>query len=101
MFFVFSLTVLFPTSSQLLDQELFCAVFFELTALVVCEPSTVGFNMADVEVMKNLPEVCVPLLKALLTSQYCSRLEGCLRIKISRKRCVNHVIQTSLLFVTL
>uniref|UniRef100_A0A3Q1J9C8 DNA-dependent protein kinase catalytic subunit n=1 Tax=Anabas testudineus TaxID=64144 RepID=A0A3Q1J9C8_ANATE len=56
-----------------------------LTALVVCEPSTVGFNMADVEVMKNLPEVCVPLLKALLMSPYCTRLEGSLRIKISRK----------------
>lgn len=61
-------------------------MFFELTALVVCEPSTVGFNMADVEVMKNLPEVCVPLLKALLSSTFHSRLEGSLRTKISRKR---------------
>lgn len=72
-------------------------MFFELTALVVCEPSTVGFNTADVEVMKNLPEVCVPLLKALLTSEYCSRLEGSLQMKISRKRCVSHVILTLLL----
>lgn len=72
--------------SQLLEQDIFCAVFFELTALVVCEPSTVGFNMADVEVMKNLPEVCVPLLKALLSSTFHSRLEGSLRTKISRKR---------------
>uniref|UniRef100_A0A8C9Y6X9 DNA-dependent protein kinase catalytic subunit n=1 Tax=Sander lucioperca TaxID=283035 RepID=A0A8C9Y6X9_SANLU len=57
----------------------------KLTALVVCEPSSVGFNMADVEVMKNLPEVCVPLLKALLASPYRTRLESSLRTKISRK----------------
>lgn len=54
--------------------------------MVVCEPSAVGFNMADVEVMKNLPEVCVPLLKALLASPYRSRLESSLRTKISCKR---------------
>ncbi|XP_039982420.1 DNA-dependent protein kinase catalytic subunit isoform X2 [Xiphias gladius] len=70
---------------KLLEQDIFCAVFFELTALVVCAPSAVGFNMADVEVMKNLPEVCVPLLRALLTSRYCARLESSLRTKISRK----------------
>uniref|UniRef100_A0A3Q3H3L0 DNA-dependent protein kinase catalytic subunit n=1 Tax=Labrus bergylta TaxID=56723 RepID=A0A3Q3H3L0_9LABR len=56
-----------------------------LTALVVCEPSSVGFNMADVEVMKKLPEVCVPLLTTLLASPYCSRIESSLRTKISRK----------------
>ncbi|KAF3836111.1 hypothetical protein F7725_028669 [Dissostichus mawsoni] len=55
---------------KLLEQDLFVSDFFKLTALVVCEPSAVGFNMADVEVMKNLPEVCVPLLKALLASPY-------------------------------
>uniref|UniRef100_A0A3B5Q076 DNA-dependent protein kinase catalytic subunit n=1 Tax=Xiphophorus maculatus TaxID=8083 RepID=A0A3B5Q076_XIPMA len=70
---------------KLLEQEVFCSVFFELTAAVVCEPSAVGFNMADVEVMRNLPEVCVPLLKALMASPYCGRLESSLRTKISRK----------------
>ncbi|XP_044195297.1 DNA-dependent protein kinase catalytic subunit [Thunnus albacares] len=70
---------------KLLEQDIFGSVFFELTAMVVCEPSSVGFNMADVEVMKNLPEVCVPLLKALLASPYCSRLESSLRTRISRK----------------
>ncbi|KAK7881227.1 hypothetical protein WMY93_029636 [Mugilogobius chulae] len=54
-------------------------------ALVVCEPSSVGFNMADVEVMNNLPEVCVPLLKALMSSPYQTRVESSLRAKISRK----------------
>ncbi|XP_062235399.1 DNA-dependent protein kinase catalytic subunit [Platichthys flesus] len=70
---------------KFLEQNFFCEVFFELTALVVCEPSAVGFNMADVEVMKNLPEVCVPLLNALLNSTYHARLESSLRTKISRK----------------
>ncbi|GAA6219422.1 DNA-dependent protein kinase catalytic subunit [Lates japonicus] len=70
---------------KLLEEDIFCAVFFELTALVVCEPSAVGFNMADVEVMKNLPEVCVPLLRALLTSTYRTHLESSLQTKISRK----------------
>ncbi|XP_041824461.1 DNA-dependent protein kinase catalytic subunit [Melanotaenia boesemani] len=68
-----------------LERDIFCSVFFELTATVVCEPSAVGFNMADVEVMKNLPEVCVPLLKALLASPYRSCIESSLRTKISRK----------------
>lgn len=60
--------------------------FFELAALVVCKPSSVGFNMADVEVMKNLPEVCVPALKALLASPYRANIEGSLRTKISHQR---------------
>ncbi|KAJ0059871.1 hypothetical protein NL108_014572, partial [Boleophthalmus pectinirostris] len=68
-----------------LEQDFFSPVFFELLALVVCEPSSVGFNMADVEVMNNLPEVCVPLLKALVASPYQSRVESSLRAKISRK----------------
>ncbi|XP_049912803.1 DNA-dependent protein kinase catalytic subunit isoform X2 [Epinephelus moara] len=70
---------------KLLEQDIFVSNFFELTALVVCEPSAVGFNMADVEVMKNLPEVCVPLLKALLASPYRTHLESSLRTKVSRK----------------
>ncbi|KAK2858626.1 hypothetical protein Q5P01_003246 [Channa striata] len=74
-----------PEFLKPLEQDLFCTIFFELTALVVCEPSSVGFNMADVEVMKNLPDVCVPLLKALLSSPYCTRLESSLQTKISRK----------------
>ncbi|XP_054478556.1 DNA-dependent protein kinase catalytic subunit [Anoplopoma fimbria] len=70
---------------KLLEQDIFVSDFFELCALVVCEPSTVGFNMADVEVMRNLPEVCIPLLKALLASPYSTRLETSLQTKISCK----------------
>ncbi|XP_010766865.1 DNA-dependent protein kinase catalytic subunit [Notothenia coriiceps] len=84
---------------KLLEQDLFVSDFFKLTALVVCEPSAVGFNMADVEVMKNLPEVCVPLLKALLASPYRSCLESSLRVKISRNSveelCSVDLYQTS------
>uniref|UniRef100_A0A3Q3GYS0 DNA-dependent protein kinase catalytic subunit n=1 Tax=Labrus bergylta TaxID=56723 RepID=A0A3Q3GYS0_9LABR len=65
--------------------EFTAMILVKLTALVVCEPSSVGFNMADVEVMKKLPEVCVPLLTTLLASPYCSRIESSLRTKISRK----------------
>ncbi|XP_059183485.1 DNA-dependent protein kinase catalytic subunit [Centropristis striata] len=70
---------------KLLEEDLFVSDFFALTALVVCEPSSVGFNMADVEVMKNLPEVCVPLLKVLLASPYHTHLESSLQAKISHK----------------
>lgn len=56
----------------------------------------IGFNMADVEVMNNLPEVCVPLLKALLASSYRSRVESSLRTKISRKRYVCGLIMLAL-----
>lgn len=57
-------------------------------ALTVCEPSSIGFNMADLEVMKHLPEVCVPLLKALLVSPYREDLEDSLRKRISQQRSV-------------
>ncbi|XP_070708776.1 DNA-dependent protein kinase catalytic subunit [Pempheris klunzingeri] len=70
---------------KLLEQDIFVSAFFELTAQVVCEPSALGFNLADVEVMKNLPEVCVPLLKALLASPYHTHLESSFRRKISCK----------------
>lgn len=53
---------------------------------MVCEPSTVGFNVADVMVMKNLPEVCVPALKALLASPYRALIESSLLGKISQQR---------------
>ncbi|KAJ0023075.1 hypothetical protein NQD34_015209 [Periophthalmus magnuspinnatus] len=68
-----------------LEQDVFSPVLFELVALVVCDPSSVGFNMADVEVMNNLPDVCVPLLKALVASPYRTGAESSFRARISRK----------------
>ena len=56
--------------------------------MVVCEPSTVGFNTADVVVMKNLPDICVPALKALLASPYQTLLESSMLGKISRQRYI-------------
>ncbi|KAL1006455.1 hypothetical protein UPYG_G00072620 [Umbra pygmaea] len=70
---------------KLLEKDLFGSAFLELIALTVCEPSSVGFNMADLEVMKNLPEVCVPLLKALLASPYREDLEDSLRKRVSQQ----------------
>lgn len=42
--------------------------------------------MADVVVMKNLPDVCVAALKALLTSPYHTLMESGIREKISQSR---------------
>lgn len=65
---------------------MFIPAFLELVAAVVCEPSTVGFNMADVVVMKNLPDVCVAALKALLASPYHTLMESSIREKVSQSR---------------
>ncbi|XP_061121318.1 DNA-dependent protein kinase catalytic subunit isoform X2 [Syngnathus typhle] len=70
---------------KLLEEDIFSAVFFELTAMVVCQPSSVGFNMADVDIIKNLPEVCIPLLKALQGSPYHAQVECNLKKRISHK----------------
>lgn len=51
--------------------------------MTVCAPSSIGFNMADLEVMTRLPEVCVPLLKALAASPYRADLENAMRDKIT------------------
>lgn len=68
---------------------MFIPPFFELVAAVVCEPSTVGFNMADVVVMKKLPDVGVAALKALLTSPYHTVMESSIREKISQSRSLS------------
>lgn len=70
---------------------MFVSAFFELVAIVVCEPSTVGFNVADVVVMKNLPEVCVSALKALLASPYRTLVERSILGKISPQRCFKSI----------
>lgn len=82
---------IFFIHSQLMEEDILVSAFFELTTLVVCEPSSVGFNMADVEVMKNLPDVCIPALKALLASPYRPHIESSVRTKISYKRYVRPV----------
>ncbi|XP_041924731.1 DNA-dependent protein kinase catalytic subunit isoform X1 [Alosa sapidissima] len=68
---------------KLLEDDIFNPAFFELVAMTVCEPSSIGFDMADLEVMTHLPQVCVSLLKALASSPYRQNLEASLRKRIS------------------
>ncbi|XP_056317923.1 DNA-dependent protein kinase catalytic subunit [Danio aesculapii] len=68
---------------KLMEKDVFNSSFFTLVALAVCEPSSIGFNMADLEVMTHLPEVCFPLLKALASTPYRTQLESCIRMRIT------------------
>ncbi|KAM4688942.1 DNA-dependent protein kinase catalytic subunit [Discoglossus pictus] len=68
---------------EILENDLFNATMWELTAVTVCNPTSIGFNTADVQVMKNLPDVCVKLMKALLKSPYKKSLENYLKKKMT------------------
>ncbi|KAK1173766.1 DNA-dependent protein kinase catalytic subunit [Acipenser oxyrinchus oxyrinchus] len=74
-----------PDFWKLLEQNILNPTFFELITTTVCDPSSIGFNMADVEVMKNLPDICVRLLKALAKSPYKGQLEISMKKRISYK----------------
>ncbi|XP_066538129.1 DNA-dependent protein kinase catalytic subunit [Hoplias malabaricus] len=80
---------------KLLEKDLFNASFFTLVTMTVCEPSSVGFNMADLEVITRLPEVCVPLLKALVSTPYKADLENSIRKKITAQ-CVEELCAVDL-----
>ncbi|KAM4704971.1 DNA-dependent protein kinase catalytic subunit [Rhinophrynus dorsalis] len=68
---------------KVLEKDLLNDMMWELIAVTVCDPSSVGFNTADVQVMKNLPNVCVQLLKGLMKSPYIRALETFLQKKIT------------------
>ncbi|XP_056629192.1 DNA-dependent protein kinase catalytic subunit isoform X2 [Triplophysa dalaica] len=68
---------------KFMEQDIFNSSFFSMVALTVCEPSSIGFNMADLEVMSQLPEVCVPLLKAFASTHYKAELESGIRKRIT------------------
>ncbi|OXB75109.1 UNVERIFIED_CONTAM: hypothetical protein H355_003187 [Colinus virginianus] len=68
---------------KLLEKELLNANFVELVVMTVCDPSHIGFNTADVQVMKNLPDISVRLLKALMKSPYKEYLQLCLKKRIT------------------
>uniref|UniRef100_A0A8C3RFN2 DNA-dependent protein kinase catalytic subunit n=1 Tax=Cyanoderma ruficeps TaxID=181631 RepID=A0A8C3RFN2_9PASS len=68
---------------KLLEKELLNASFIELVVMTVCDPSHVGFNTADVQVMKNLPDISVRLMKALMKSPYQESLKLCMRKRIT------------------
>uniref|UniRef100_A0A4W3HBY9 DNA-dependent protein kinase catalytic subunit n=1 Tax=Callorhinchus milii TaxID=7868 RepID=A0A4W3HBY9_CALMI len=55
---------------KVLEKDLLNSDLFELIAMVVIDPTSIGFNMADVQVMKNLPNVCVKLLNAVMKSPF-------------------------------
>ncbi|KAF4089760.1 hypothetical protein AMELA_G00069750 [Ameiurus melas] len=80
---------------KLLEEDFFSATFFTLVSMVVCEPSSIGFNMADLEVITRLPEVCVPLLKALVATPYRTDLESGIRKKITAQ-CVEDLCAVDL-----
>ncbi|XP_074056019.1 DNA-dependent protein kinase catalytic subunit isoform X1 [Macrotis lagotis] len=60
---------------KLLEKDLLNTYFMELLVKTLCDPSSIGFNIADVQVMNNLPNVCVNLMKALKKSPYKESLE--------------------------
>nr|XP_055063378.1 DNA-dependent protein kinase catalytic subunit [Misgurnus anguillicaudatus] len=68
---------------KFMEQDVFNSSFFALVALTVCDPSSIGFNMADLEVMSQLPEVCIPLLKALASTPYKTELECGIKKRIT------------------
>ncbi|XP_069813698.1 DNA-dependent protein kinase catalytic subunit isoform X2 [Dendropsophus ebraccatus] len=69
-----------------LENELLNDFMWNLTAVTICNPSSIGFNTADVQVMKNLPDVCVQLLKAIGKSPYKNTLEMYLQKRITIER---------------
>jgi len=58
----------------------------ELLVMTVYDPSHVGFNTADVQVMKNLPDISVRLMKALMKSTYKESLKLCIKKRITWQR---------------
>lgn len=58
----------------------------ELTVRTVCDPKSIGFNTADVQVMEKLPDICVRLIKALMRSPYKESLETSIKKVITSER---------------
>ncbi|XP_062919332.1 DNA-dependent protein kinase catalytic subunit isoform X2 [Mobula hypostoma] len=68
---------------KVLEKDLLNSSLFELIAAVVADPPSVGFNMADVQVMKGLPDSCVRLLKAVVRTPYCNMFEDNMKKRIT------------------
>ncbi|XP_062426360.1 DNA-dependent protein kinase catalytic subunit [Rhea pennata] len=68
---------------KLLEKELLNASFIELLVMTVCDPLHLGFNTADVQVMKNLPDITVRLMKALMKSPYKESLKLSMKKRLS------------------
>ncbi|XP_062986775.1 DNA-dependent protein kinase catalytic subunit [Elgaria multicarinata webbii] len=70
---------------KLIESELLNNNLIELVVRTVCDPKSIGFNIADVQVMENLPNVCVRLIKALMKSPYKEPLETSIKKIITSK----------------
>ncbi|XP_053105021.1 DNA-dependent protein kinase catalytic subunit isoform X2 [Hemicordylus capensis] len=70
---------------KLLERQLLNENLIKLVVRTVCDPKTIGFNTADVQVMQKLPDICVRLLKALMRSPYKESLEISIKQIITTK----------------
>ncbi|XP_072855016.2 DNA-dependent protein kinase catalytic subunit [Pogona vitticeps] len=70
---------------KLLEKKLLNDNLIDLVVKTVCDPQSVGFNIADVQVMENLPNVCVRLIKALMKSPYKESLESGIKKIVTSK----------------
>uniref|UniRef100_F6UGH4 DNA-dependent protein kinase catalytic subunit n=1 Tax=Xenopus tropicalis TaxID=8364 RepID=F6UGH4_XENTR len=70
-------------SWKILENSVFNETMWELIAVTVCDPSSIGFNTADVEVINNLPNICIKLLKSLGKTTYRSALEASLKKRVT------------------
>ncbi|XP_039189656.1 DNA-dependent protein kinase catalytic subunit isoform X1 [Crotalus tigris] len=70
---------------KLLEKELLNENLIKLVVKTICDPKSVGFNIADVQIMENLPNICVRLVKALMKSPYNEYLENSIKEIITMK----------------
>ncbi|KAM5298283.1 DNA-dependent protein kinase catalytic subunit [Ctenodactylus gundi] len=72
-----------PEGWKLLVKDVCNTALMQLLVRTVCEPTSIGFNIGDVQVLHCLPTVCVNLMKALKKAPYKDILETHLREKIT------------------
>ncbi|XP_058033644.1 DNA-dependent protein kinase catalytic subunit [Ahaetulla prasina] len=70
---------------KLLEKELLNENLIKLLVKTICDAKSIGFNIADVQVMENLPSICVRLVKALMNSPYNESLENSIKEIITMK----------------
>ncbi|KAJ6662088.1 hypothetical protein lerEdw1_012553 [Lerista edwardsae] len=70
---------------KLLEKQLLNENLIKLLVKTVCDPQTIGFNVADVQVMQKLPDICVRLVKAFMKSPYKESLESSIKKIITSK----------------
>ncbi|XP_008841411.2 DNA-dependent protein kinase catalytic subunit [Nannospalax galili] len=64
-----------PEGCKLLEKVLCNTDLMKILVKMLCEPMSIGFNIGDVQVMDNLPRICVTLMKAIKNSPYRDMLE--------------------------